>query len=319
MMNLNERAWGALQGAADRAEELGILVSKAGCGTLIFDCGVHAPGGLGAGLLMAEIGMAGLASARLEMADAAGMPWTWVVVHSDHLLQACFLSQSAHWAVQEGAYRAMGSGPACLLHQGLNVGQEFGYVEKADHAVLVLEAPALPDETVCRSLAASCGVDPANLAIMIAPTASLAGSAQIAARALETALHKLHHLGFDLRRVVSGMGRCPVAAPTGDDLTALGRTNDMVFFCASVILHIQGTTDEELARLVQELPSSKSPAYGKPFLLVLKEAGGFYQVDPGLFAPAEATLISLSSGTSCHAGGVDNARLLAAVGRSGNG
>ena len=61
--------------------------------------------------------------------------------------------------------------------------------------------------------------------------------------------------------------------------------------------------------LVEELPSSRSPAYGKPFLQVLQEAGGFYQVDPGLFAPAEVTLVSLASGASFHAGALDEIRL----------
>ena len=309
MMNLNERAWQFLQVHMLKAEEFGILISEASCGTRVFDCGVHTPGGLGAGWLMAQTGMSALGTVTLEMSPVAGKSWPWFVVQSDHPLQACYLSQSAHWAVQEGEYRAMGSGPACLLNLGLNVGQEFGYAEKAEHALLVLEAPALPDDQTCRSLAAACGVDPANLALMIAPTASLAGSAQIAARSLETALHKLHHLGFDLHRVVSGMGRCPLAPPAGDDLTAIGRTNDMVFFGASVVLYIQGTKDEQLARLADALPSSSSPAYGKPFLQVLKEAGGFYQVDPGLFAPAEATLVNLETGASFHGGAVDEIRL----------
>ena len=203
----------------------------------------------------------------------------------------------------------MGSGPACLLNRELQVGAEFGHVENAAHAVLVLEAPALPDDDTCRKLAAACGVEPASLAVLVAPTASLAGSAQIAARAVETALHKLHQLGFDLRTVASASGRCPLAPPAASDLLALGRTNDMIFLASSVCLFLRDAADEELALLVEKMPASRSPAYGKPFLQVLKEAGGFYQVDPGLFAPAEVTLVSLSSGASFHAGALDEIRL----------
>ena len=309
MMKLNERAWQFLQAHKDKTEELGIFLSEATCGTQLFDCGVHAPGGLGAGWLMAAVGMSGLGTVTLEMSPASGQPWTWFLVQSDHPLEACYLSQAAHWAVMEVGYHAMGSGPACLLNRELQVGAEFGQVEESTHAVLVLEAPALPGEAVCRSLAAACRVDPANLAVLVAPTASLAGSAQIASRAVETALHKLHHSGFDLRRVASASGRCPLAPPAASDLLALGRTNDMVFLASSVCLFLRVAPDEVLARLVEQLPASRSPAYGKPFLQVLKDAGGFYQVDPGLFAPAEVTLVSLSSGASFHAGALDEARL----------
>ncbi len=319
MMNLNKRAWEALHMIIGQTERLGIQFSQADCGTLLFDFGVKAPGGLQAGLLMAEIGMAGLGSAKLEMGEAGGLPWVWVVTHSDHPLEACYLSQAAHWPVEVGKYRAMGSGPACLLHHGLKVGEEFAFAETSERAVLVLESPSVPDEEVCRSLATTYGVKEEYLAVLVAPTSSLGGSTQIAARSLETGLHKLHHLGFDLRKAASGMGRCPVAAPTSDDLTSLGKTNDMVMFASSVWLSVKETTDQELSELVKALPSGTSPSYGEPFLQTLKKAGGFYNIDPGLFAPAEATLVNVDSGKVFHAGQVDQVRLAQALKGSGDG
>ncbi len=309
MNSLNERAWQKLEEALADAGRLGIAAEERPCGARAVDAGVSAPGGIAAGLAMAEIGMAGLGRASLEMGRAGENTWTWVAVQSDTPLEACYLSQAAHWPVNLANYRAMGSGPGCLLNRSLDPGSPFGYEEKAGQAVLVLEAPALPDDAACRALAAACDVVPERLAVIAAPTASLAGSAQIAARSAETGLHKLHQLGFDLRKVASAVGRCPLAAPTGSDMAALGRTNDMMIYASQVWLAVRGVSDDALEDWANRLPARTSPQYGEPFLSILKRAGDFYRIDPGLFAPAEVTLVNLGSGRSFHAGGVDLARL----------
>lgn len=309
MTSLNERAWQRLKMAIEEQDRLNISVRVLECGTWLVDAGVNAAGGLDAGLALAEIGMADLGAAQLELAALNGIPWPWVVVRSDHPLEACFLSQAAHWPVKIGEFRAMGSGPACLLNKALDPGKHFGFEEKADCAVLVLETRQLPDEAVCQSLAGTCGVKPDRLALLVAPTSSMAGSTQIAARSVETGLHKLHTLGFDLRLSSSAMGRCPIATPTGDDFASLGRTNDLVILACQVWLSVQGASDATLADMVAKLPASTSPSYGPPFMEALKKAGGFYELDPGLFAPAEATLVNLDSGKTFHAGTVDTDQL----------
>jgi methenyltetrahydromethanopterin cyclohydrolase len=309
MTSLNERAWRRLEKVIEAQDRLSISVRVMECGTWLVDAGVNAVGGLEAGLAMAEVGMSDLGTAQLELAELNGIPWPWVMVHSDQPLQACFMSQAAHWPVQTGSFRAMGSGPACLLNIDLDTGKSFALEEKSNCAVLVLETHQLPDEAVCRSLAGSCGVKPKKMAILVAPTSSLAGSAQIAARSVETGLHKLHTLGFDLRLTAGGMGRCPIAAPTGDDFTSIGRTNDLVMFACQIWLSIRGASDATLADLIAKLPASTSSIYGPPFIEALKQAGGFYEIDPGLFAPAEATLVNLDSGRTFHAGGMDINRL----------
>ncbi len=307
MKSLNERSWESLQIALTSSRQYGVKITRLDCGTMVVDAGVEAAGGMEAGLLIAEIGMAGLGVAHIEMADLCGNPWPWVVVRSDSPLQACYLSQAAHWQVKIAGFRAMGSGPACLLNQDLEVGKIFR--ESYDRAVLVLETRKLPDNAICIAIAETCGVRPENLALLVAPTSSLAGSVQIAARSVETGLHKLHTLGFDLNTVVSGMGRCPVALPTGEDLLSLGRTNDLVMFGCQVWLGIHGISDACLEDLVPRIPASNSIGYGLPFLETLKKAGGFYDLDPGLFAPAEVTLSSLDSGKTFHAGSIDQDKL----------
>ena len=312
MSSLNERAWALVEELLPDSDELGITLQRLDCGSRVIDLGVRAPGGLSAGLAMARVGMAGLGEARINLDELDGNPWPWVVVRSDRPLAACYLSQAAHWPVQAGSFRAMGSGPACLLNRSIDPGKKFGYREAAGKAVLVLESSNLPDDVVCRQLAAACGVDPAGLAVLVAPTSSLAGSAQIAARSIETAIHKLAQLGFDPGKIISGIGRCPLAAPTGDALTALGRTNDMMMFGSQVWLALRGVDEAGLPELARRLPANASPGYGPSFLETLRAAGDFYAIDPGLFAPAEITLTSLDTGEVVHAGAVDTARLNAA-------
>ena len=313
MTSLNEHAWRKFEEAAEQWERLGIAVDRSACGAKLIDAGVHASGGLAAGLAIAEIGMAGLGTSSLAPDLNGARSGLSVATMSDHPLEACYLGQAAHWPVKIGAFHAMGSGPACLLNPDLNVGRAFGFEEKSDCAVLVLESAALPGDEICRALADLLRVRPARLAIITAPTASLAGSAQIAARSVETGLHKLHHLGFDLRCATSAVAYCPLAVPAGDDLTALGRTNDAIIYGSRFWLFTRGISDEALERWAARLPSETSPIYGEPFLRILQTAGEFYNIDPGLFAPAEATLANLESGRSFHAGGVDLMRLEAAL------
>lgn len=309
MPNLNEYAWHLVEAACSKAERLGIAWRRTEDGCLVLDCGIFARGSLEAGLVMAEVGMAGLGQTHLEMGILCSRPWQWAAVETDDPMQACFLSQAAHWPVAVENYHGMGSGPACLLNPGLGLAEKYGYSEQAGKAVLVLETGQLPDPRVRRELANVCGVTTDNLAILAAPTASPAGRVQIAARSIETALHKLAQLGFNLHDVVQGTGKCPLAPDGQDDLAAMGTTNDMMIFGSQVRLEIHGADDERLDQIARAVPSQASPNYGEPFLDILKASGGFYAIDPGLFAPAQITLTSQDSGNSFHAGRVDEAQI----------
>jgi methenyltetrahydromethanopterin cyclohydrolase len=132
---------------------------------------------------------------------------------------------------------------------------------------------------------------------------------QIAARVVETALHKLHEVGFDVRRVVAGYGSCPLPPVAGDDMEGIGRTNDAVLYGGRVHLTVEGD-DDALRDLVERLPASASSDYGEPFGSVLSRANfDFYAIDPLLFSPALIRLTSVGSGRSFEAGRIDLAVL----------
>jgi methenyltetrahydromethanopterin cyclohydrolase len=157
-------------------------------------------------------------------------------------------------------------------------------------------------------LASKSGVSADRLTLLAAPTATPAAGVQISARVVETALHKLLELGFDVHKVRTGFGTAPIAPVAKDDLRAIGRTNDCVLYGGFVHLTVDGA-DDELEALARKVPSSASRDYGTPFYDVFKRYDGdFYKVDPLLFSPAQVTLTNLRSGRSFEAG-----RLNAAV------
>jgi methenyltetrahydromethanopterin cyclohydrolase len=212
-------------------------------------------------------------------------------------------SQYAGWAITPEGYFAMGSGP---LRARARVEKELygklGYAEDSVRGVLVLEGRTLPTDAVAEWVARKSGIEPAGLTLAVAPTASLAGGVQIVARIIETGLHKMETLGFDVSRVVSAMGTAPLPPTAKSDMRAIGRTNDCVLYGGQARYTVTAE-DDELARLAGQLPASTSPDYGTPFYDIFKRyENDFYKIDPMLFSPAEVWLTSATSGKTFHAG-----------------
>jgi methenyltetrahydromethanopterin cyclohydrolase len=303
---LNERAWALADQCVATSAELRVLVHALPCGARVIDAGIEAAGGLAAGLAMARIGMGGLGHAELTTISIAGESWPGVQVWTDHPAVACMASQYAGWAIAPDGYFAMGSGPlravARVEHE---LFQKLQYAEPATRGVLVLEGRTMPTEAVASWIAAKAGIAPGQLTLVIAPTASVAGGVQVVARVVETGLHKLDALGFDVRRVVSAFGTAPLPPVARNDIRAIGRTNDCVLYGGQARFVIDAG-NEELSMLVERLPSSASSDYGSPFYDVfMRYNKDFYRIDPLLFSPAEVWLTSASSGRTFHAGRVN--------------
>jgi methenyltetrahydromethanopterin cyclohydrolase len=183
------------------------------------------------------------------------------------------------------------------------------YAEDADRGVIVLETRSLPTPAVAEWVGGKAGLPPDAMTFAVAPTASLAGGVQIAARVVETGLHKMDTLGFDITRVVSAMGTAPVPPVARNDLRAIGRTNDCMLYGGQARYMLQAD-DDELAALAERLPASASPDYGTPFYDIFKRYDNdFYKIDPLLFSPGEVWLTSATSGRTFHAGRLNGAVL----------
>ena len=313
-LRMNERAWGLADAAIERARELRLAVHTLESGARVLDAGVNVAGGLGAGRLLAQLCMGGLGEVDYVPLTIGDEAWSGVQVWTDHPAECCMAAQYAGWAINPEGFFAMGSGP---LRAKARVEKELfsklGYAEDALRGVLVLEGRALPSDDVAAWVARKAGIDPAGITFAVAPTASLAGGVQIVARIIETGLHKMEALGFDVTRVVNAMGTAPLPPVAKNDMRAIGRTNDCVLYGGRARYTIRAD-DEKLAHLAERLPSSSSNDYGTPFYDIFRRYDNdFYKIDPMLFSPAEVWLTSAVTGRTFHGGRLNPAVLGASL------
>jgi methenyltetrahydromethanopterin cyclohydrolase len=284
---------------------LRIAVHNTPNGSRILDCGVSVAGGLQAGLGMARVCLAGQAEVALLPGNFTALPCPLVQVYTDHPVLACMASQYAGWQVSVGKYFGMGSGPMRAAYGKEDLFDHIPGREQASAAVGVLEAHKLPGDEVTAYLAERLNLPPGKLTLLVAPASSQAGNVQVVARSLETALHKLYELKFDLGQVVSGYGVAPLPPVASDFLGAIGRTNDAILYGGQVVLWVQAD-DELLAEIGPKVPSSASPDHGAPFAEIFaRYEQDFYKIDPLLFSPASITFQNLRSGRSHTFGRID--------------
>jgi methenyltetrahydromethanopterin cyclohydrolase len=311
-LRMNEAAGEIADSMADQPELLRVRSFRLPSGARVIDAGVETDGGIEAGLALAEICMGGLGNVSCTPLQIGNRSHAGLIVWTDHPAVACMASQYAGWAISVGKFFGMGSGP---LRAHARVERELfeklGYEEQADEGVLVLETRALPNDEVVAWVAEKARLQPLQLTFVVAPTASIAGGVQISARIIETGLHKMETLGFDVTRIVSAMGTAPLPPVAKNDLKAIGRTNDCILYGGQARYTIKAP-DIELERLAEQVPASASRDYGTPFYEIFQRYGGdFYKIDPLLFSPAEVWLTSTETGRTFHAGRL-NAEVLEA-------
>ena len=93
------------------ADERRVAVHSIEGGGRYIDCGIEARGGTFAGVDLARVCMGDLAQVTIEPGEIGGRAALVVQVLTDHPAQACLASQYAGWALKDGKYFAMGSGP----------------------------------------------------------------------------------------------------------------------------------------------------------------------------------------------------------------
>jgi len=297
----------------DNAEALRVGVTQGSLGETLIDCGVKVVGGLEAGRLLSEICLGGLGQVTFETTNTED-PWPFMVtVHTSQPVLACLGSQYAGWSLSVDdngkKFNVLGSGPARAMGSSEKLFKELDYHDKANSAALVIESDKAPPPALVEHVAKACKLKPENLTILYAPTSSLAGTVQIAARCLEVALHKAHELHFPLGDIVDGIATVPVPPPAPGFIEAMGRTNDAIIYGGRAQLYVTGDA-AAAKKLADALPSLQSKDYGKPFAeLFAAVKGDFYAIDPMLFSPAKVTVTALETGESFQSGHIDAAVL----------
>jgi len=316
--SVNKLSQPLVQQLLDQADSLRLGVEKLDNGCTIIDAGIKVPGGLEAGRIITEICMGGMGTATIsQSAYAAHWPLT-INVHASNPVLACLGSQYAGWSLSHGKYYALGSGPARAMATKVKEGvvepveelyKELEYRDSHEQTVLVIENDAIPPVEIIEKVATACGIDPSKLTIIVTPTSSLAGGVQVVGRVLEVAMHKAHALHFPLENIIDGAGSAPICPPHPNFVKAMGRTNDAILFAGQVHLFVKGD-DAAAEQLANQLPSSTSKDYGKPFADIFKAYEyDFFKIDAMLFSPASVIVTAVESGKSFRAGQLDNALL----------
>ena len=302
---LNQRALNLIETTL-QDPSCSVITQQLTSGATVLDFAIERSGSISDGIALAKICMADLAEVAITPADASEIPLPRVNVATDFPVLACMASQYAGWPLAEGEFFAMCSGPARSLRGKEEVLKELDLIHKSDVAVGVLETSTVPTAEAIVRFARDCSVSQSQVTLCVARTASLPGTIQVVARSVETAMHKLHELGFDLTAVKSASGSAPLPPIADDDLTALGWTNDAILYGCSVNLSVD-THDETITSILERIPSSSSGDFGTPFLDIFNSYDrDFYKIDKLLFSPAHVVIENLRSGNSFVAGSIQN-------------
>jgi methenyltetrahydromethanopterin cyclohydrolase len=306
-LSVNYSAWRLVKKLCDEAEEYGVAVKKTGSGATLIDAGIEAKGGFLAGKVITEVCLGGLGRVEIFTSRYNNLELPSISVYTDHPAIATLGSQFAGWQIRVGDFFAMGSGPArALAQKPRELYEKIGYKDEADVAVLVLETAKEPPENVIAHISSQCRVTPNRLSLILVPTTTIAGSTQISGRVVETGIHKLTRLGLNPKSVTHACGYAPIAPVHPNFAEAMGRTNDAILYAGVTCYTTSQDDDNKLRELVNKAPSLASKSYGKPFLEIFKEAKyDFYQVDPGLFAPAVLIVNNAKTGSTFKAGKVN--------------
>jgi len=304
-LSVNRLAWELLEEVCKNPDFYGVKVEKTHSGATIVDAGIEAKGGFQTGKVITEICMGGCGKAEITSRKYGELELPSIFVHTDHPAIATLGSQYAGWQIKEGEYFAIGSGPArALALKPKEIYEKIGYTDDFDKAVVVLETDKHPPEKLIERLMKDCRVSAEKLAIILAPTASVAGATQVSGRTVETGIHKLSKLGLDPNTILHAWGCAPIPPIHPKFTQSMARTNDAILYGGTAYYAIEYDDEEkELVKIVEKAPSKASQDYGKPFIEIFKEANyDFYKIDPNLFAPAVLIINDVKTGKVFKAG-----------------
>lgn len=325
MESLNRMATELVDEALEFTDELAIDVYELESGATVLDFGVDAIGGIEAGLLLAEIQTAGLATVSSSIGEIGGTPRPVVDLSTDHSALSLLCSQKAGWELSVGGepesddassedrdavYEGLGSGPARALVATEEEFQQLGYVDAFDFAVLAIESDALPTEALVAHVATMCDTEAGQIFLPTVSTASIAGSVTMAARAGELATFRAFELGYDPLDILSVSARAPVAPVAESEERAIARTNDALAYGGQVHL----TVESDAADLFANLVSSAPEEYGRPFGAVFDSVDwDLAELPTEVFAPAQVT-VDVVGGPTRSFGGVNEEILVESFG-----
>ncbi len=304
---MNEAAVELFDEMLEMEEILRGIMIETELGPTIFDLGLKAQGGFLAGEYTTQVCLGGLGEVTLGMNTYGEMNLPTITVVTDFPAIATMGSQFAGWSINKDGYQAMGSGPARILaKKPKELYEVLPFKDTHNETVIILETNTYPPDKILSYIAEKCDIVLEGLCVIVTPTTSVAGSTQISGRSIETAIHKLHDLQFDITTIQTACGIAPIAPITKKSDVMLGRTNDMLIYGSDVYLQVDYQDDSELEEFTKKAISATSHSYGSLFYdIVEKASGDFYKIDPTLFAPAKLSINNINSGKTFSAGKIN--------------
>ena len=318
-VKINNLALNIAKKVIDNKEMYGATVNKLNSGQTVID--MTNASWIG-GKLVGEICMGGLGKIEFTSYNLDGHYLPAVNVYTSFPIISCMASQLAGWSVKvkkeiekngvlkkKVVFQSLGSGPARAKAKTEKLFEEINYTDDSDCAVIVFETRKMPEDDAMEIVTNKCNVSTENTYAVCAPTACLTGSIQVAARIVETGIHKLHEIHFPLDIIRNGFGTTSIAPIAKDDFSAMGTTNDSIIAAGRTFytIEVEKEREEEIFELLKKAPANQSESYGKPFNEIFKEADfDFYKIDPGLFAPATYTINNIKTGNSITMGEINH-------------
>lgn len=292
-----------------RKDELGVQVIKMACGATLIDMGLKAKGSNEAGVLFSRVTLGNMATLNLGVWNPTDdLSFGAIDVFVTEPLIACLASQIAGWQLGEGEFATIGSGPA---RAQAAIPSDYylnftPYRDRSDEVVLCIQDVRYPDDSIALEVAKACNVPPENVFLLIAASASIVNSIQVAARMIEVVCHKMRLKGFDVAKVVNARGRAPIAPLVRDEVKAMGRINDAILYGAEAEFWVDAD-DEEIEAVIEKLVSkTSSPYYPELFGAVFERAGrDFYKIDHDFHSIAKLQIHNVRTGKSFMAGEIN--------------
>ncbi len=275
-------------------------------GATVIDMGVDAPGGYEAARLFIKATMGAMGQINYGTFSSGGLSLPSIDVYVDRPQEACLSSQFSGWKMpSNGALsriNPIGSGPARAIARNDIFSQAWTYADTHHETVFAAQTEKLPDEAVAEQVAEACGVRPENVYILASKTGSLVGSIQVCSRTVEASIWRLERKGFDISKIISGMGTCPIAPPVADEFVAMDRVNTALLYGVTV-RYVVNCSDDEVQAVIDKVPFNASRRYGERFADIFEEGGrDFYVVDKDIHTVARYEMVNYATGNTFAAG-----------------
>jgi methenyltetrahydromethanopterin cyclohydrolase len=307
MLSVNAEAMKIVRKILEAPEALGVEVSRFPNGSTLIDMGQAAPGSWGAGKYFTLVTVGGLGEVSFESFVLGDMRLPTVRLTVDRPLEACMGCQVAGWRLLDEPDAPILSGPARTLKNPPDHHVELsGYRDRHHEGVVTVQMSRPVTEEMAAIMAGACGLAPENLYILASRHACMVSTIQVPARGIETAMHRLALEDFDLGCIRHACCYAPIPPLIDDDLTAMGRINDALYYGGEVTLYVDAP-DEVLEPLVPKVVSAVSPLARRPFAVLYREANyDFHAIPKKAHTPAILHMINVRSGRTFSAGHFDN-------------